>query len=112
MMQPGRRIFWSIQYFPMKESLNLNRHTGQTGTYLYPGAADVGGPGFSLCVYTLAYRCWEPASVCDSPRHLKVYTNQRDKDGWGMQGVWSTLYMLYVYLSFGLFWGFRAAECR
>lgn len=58
MMQPGGRISWSIQYFTMKVSLNFNNHTGQTGTYLYPTAADVGGPVFSLCVYTHeTYRC-------------------------------------------------------
>lgn len=45
---------------------------------------DVGGLVFSLYVYTLAYRCWEPSSVCDSPRHFKDSSNQRDMDGWGM----------------------------
>lgn len=92
--------------------LNFNSHTAQTGTYLGPAAADVGGPVASLYVYTLAYRCWGPSSVCDRPRHFKDYTNQRDEDGWRTQGVWSTLYMLYVYLRFGPFWGFRSVECR
>lgn len=87
-------------------------HTVQTETYLYLTAADVGGPVFTLYVCTLAYTCWEPSTVCDSRRRFKDYTNQRDKDGWEMRGVWSTLYMLYVYLRFGRFWSFRFVECR
>lgn len=107
-------LVWPCQYFPMKVNWNLNNHTVQTGTYLHPTAADVGG---LVLVYmsTLLLMAAEDLlslCVCDSPRHFQDYTNQRDKHGWGMQGVGSTLYMLYVYLRFGLFWGFRPVECR